>query len=62
MNLSKKLETIKYVHIHDLLIKQCNIPYDVAHCIIGYVFIVLHADNLEGLKHKWDVIVLPSQK
>lgn len=61
VKLTKKLETLKYVHIHDLLIKKCKIPYDISHCIVGYVFVVVHAKNLDQLRDKWDVIVSPGK-
>ena len=61
IKLTKKLETIKYVHIHDLLIEKCKIPYDISHCIVGFVFVVVHAKNLEQLRDKWDVMVSPGK-
>ena len=57
VTLTKKLETIKYVHIHDLLIEKCKIPYDISHCIVGFVFVVVHATDLDKLRDKWDVMV-----
>jgi len=61
--IAQKLEELKYVHIHDLLCSQCNLAYEVAHCIVEYTFLVVHRDKLEGLKHRWldDVIINPAK-
>eukprot|EP01084_Bolivina_argentea_P160721 279845_1 len=59
--LARKLEGIKYVHFHELLIQKCHIPYVISHCIVGFVFVVVHAENLDKINHKWDVIVAPPQ-
>eukprot|EP01084_Bolivina_argentea_P253475 425774_1 len=59
LNLTKQLEKIKYVHIHEFLIKQCKIPYEISHCIIGFVFQVVEAKNLDQLRNRWDVMISP---
>eukprot|EP00484_Ammonia_sp_Unknown_P026164 CAMPEP_0197048504 /NCGR_PEP_ID=MMETSP1384-20130603/23842_1 /TAXON_ID=29189 /ORGANISM="Ammonia sp." /LENGTH=228 /DNA_ID=CAMNT_0042480647 /DNA_START=43 /DNA_END=729 /DNA_ORIENTATION=- len=65
VQLSMELERIKYIHIHDLLIAQCGIPYEMSHCIISYVFVVVYAPDLPDLskmRNRWNVIVSPDAK
>ena len=60
--IAKKLEELKYIHIHDLLCMECHVTYDVAHCIVEHLFVVVHRDELDKMRHRWtDVLVNPGK-
>merc|ERR1711933_91861 len=58
MKLTQKLESVKYIHFHQLLIETCRFPYEIAHCVIGYVFVMVTEQSLatEIVRNKWDVL------
>ena len=46
-----------------LLIEECQITYDVAHCVIGYLFVLVTDQDLaQVVRNRWEVLVSPRKK